>query len=188
MMNLKELEETYEAVVDVVNNCPADDSEAASNAYHIVKLLRSTIRDWPEHTARLDEMYSVLDTYAARLKRQAGGKIGQWAMTSTDKNTKSKHYKINTPLSNAHVSVILLIRQRLKKENTLSLVSLHRIANFYTRRLFEYSDMIDKQIVSDELFFIHTALYSFAVDIGNHTGYLEALMTREGIQFTKIKV
>ncbi|MCM1062699.1 MAG: hypothetical protein NC452_20830 [Eubacterium sp.] len=187
-MNLKELEETYEAVVDVVNSCLDDDSEAASHAYHIVKLLRSTIRDWPEQTAKFDEMYSVLDTYAAKLKKQAGGKIGRWAITSREKNTKGKHYKINTPLTNAHCSVILLIRQRLKEENTLSLVSLHRIANFYTRRLFEYSDMIDKQIVSDELFLISSVLYCFVADIGDHTGYLEGLMTREGISFTQIKV
>ncbi len=187
-MKLKEIEEVYEAVIYVADNCPADSSESASNAYHIVKLLRSSIREFPGHTAKLDEMYSVLDTCAAKLKRQANGKIGRWTFTSKNKDSNGKRYKINTPLSNAHGSVILLIQQRLKKKNALSLVSLHKIANFYTRCFFEYSDMIDKQIVSDELFLIHSVLYSFVASIGDYTGYLEAAMTREGISFTPIKV
>lgn len=75
MYNIKTLMKAYFSVIKLADSCTSTDSTTLSNLYHLVKLIRSAIRDFPQDAVLLDEFKSVLDICSARLKKRVGKKL-----------------------------------------------------------------------------------------------------------------
>ena len=192
MYNIQTLIEAYFFVIKLVDSCTSTDKTTLSNLYHIVKLTRRAIRDFPQDAVLLDEFKSVLDICSARLKKRVGKKLKQYVVVETKfdgsiKDGKGKERKLHSPLTDAYVAITYFIRQKLKNWETDDFLMLYKIADLYMQHLFKYSDEINARDMETSVD-INISLCIIISNIGHYIGYLESAMRAEGIKFDEIRV
>lgn len=187
MYSIKIIEEAYAAVLELADSCTFTDRTTLSNMFHLVKLVRSAIKDFP-HTDRLEEMKSILDVYAAKLKKLTGKNFSQYTIEETVVGRNTKKHRLHSHLTNAHCALTYFIRQKLENKEADDFLRLYKIADLYIQHLFKYSDEVDKNPDIKNLDVINAILYVFISDMGHHAGYLENAMRAESIEFNEIKV
>ncbi|MCM1061860.1 MAG: hypothetical protein NC452_16445 [Eubacterium sp.] len=64
-----------EAAIELAENYTLDNNATRSRIYHLVKLARSSAREFIEIDDELSEMFYTLSMYAAKLKRNSKSKI-----------------------------------------------------------------------------------------------------------------
>lgn len=192
MYNIQTLMGAYFSVIKLADNCTSTDITTLSNLYHLVKLTRRAIRDFPQDAVLLNEFKSVLDICSARLKKRAGQRLKQYFIAETKidgsiSDDKGKKRKLNSPLTDSYVAITYFIRQKLKNKESDDFLTLYKIADLYIQHLFKYSDEInarDTEISSE----INISLCIIISGIGHYIGYLENAMKAEGIKFNEIRV
>ncbi|MCM1523840.1 MAG: hypothetical protein NC120_05220 [Ruminococcus sp.] len=173
------------SAIELVENYTSSDNTNRSRLYHLVKLARSSAREFADTDKELSEMFDTLSMYAAKLKRITDVKIIQVQYVLTCVNTEVSTV-IPIPLSNAHFSLIKLIRHSLNHRITNDYVRLYDISNLYFQKLFQYSDWVNvhREIENYEL--ISGFLLIFVAEIRQHMGWLESAMKFNGIAYEKI--
>ncbi len=78
MYGIKILENACAAAIELANNCADCDAKTQGYIYHLVKFVRAAIRDFPEKTDNLNDMFDLLGKYANRLKRITNNKISKF--------------------------------------------------------------------------------------------------------------
>lgn len=188
MYNIKILEEAYTAVIELTDNCASTDKDTLSNLYHLMRLVLSSIRDFPQDAEQLEKMKDMLDVYSAKLKRRIGKNLSQYYIEETIYNCGVKKNRLYSHLTNAHCALTWFIREKAEKKEVGDFLRIYKIADLYIQHLFEYSDKIRASSGIENLSVINSTLYVFILDIGHHAGYLEKAMRTEGIKFDEIKV
>ena len=105
MYNIETLMGAYFSVIKLADSCTSTDIETLSNLYHLVKLIRRAIRDFPQDAVLLDEFKGVLDICSARLKKRVGKRLKQYVIAETKidgsiKYDKGKKRELHSPLTN----------------------------------------------------------------------------------------
>lgn len=108
--DIKILENAYTSAIELAESCTPDSLSDCRDIYHIVKYVRAAVRDFPDRSNSLGEMFDVLSMHAAKLKRIAGGKISEHVIVS-DSGEMFPLFITNSCGSLAH-----LIRRRLNKK------------------------------------------------------------------------
>lgn len=188
MYSIKIIEEAYAAVIELADNCVSADRITMSNMLHLVKLVRSAIRDFPQAASQLEEKKAVLNVYAAKLKKLTGKNFIQYTIEETVVGRNTKKHRLHSHLTNAHCALTYYIRQKLENKETDDFLRLYKITDLYMQHLFKYSDEIDTNPDAKNLDVINAILYVFISDMGHHIGYLENAMKTEGIKFNEIRV
>ena len=188
MYSIKIIEEAYTAVIELADNCTSTDRTTLSNMLHLVKLVRSAIRDFPQAAKQLEEKKAVLNVYAAKLKKLTGKNFGQYTIEETVVGRSTKKHRLHSHLTNPHCALTYFIREKLKSKEVGDFLRLYKITDLYMQHLFKYSDEVDKNPDVDNLDVINAILYVFIYDAGHHIGYLENAMKVNGIEFDEIKV
>lgn len=111
MYNIKILEEGYAAVIELADGSFPDDDVTLSCMLHLIKLVRSAVNDFPQNAEQLEKMKSLLDIYAAKLKKRTGKKVIQFAIDETVSGSSVKKNKYHLPLTNAHCALAFTILQ-----------------------------------------------------------------------------
>lgn len=192
MYDIETLIGAYFSVIKLADSCTSTDIKTLSNLYHLVKLIRRAIGDFPQDAVLLDEFKSVLDICSARLKKRVGKKLKQYVVVETKfdgsiKDGKGKERELHSPLTDAYVAITYFIRQKLKNWETDDFLMLYKIADLYMQHLFTYSDKINAQD-TENLGDINISLCIIISNIGHYIGYLESAMRAEGIKFDEIRV
>ncbi|MDE7304264.1 MAG: hypothetical protein K2N60_13205 [Oscillospiraceae bacterium] len=188
MYSIKIIEEAYAAVIDLVDGCTSTDKKTLSNMLHLVKLVRSAIRNFPQAAEQLEKKKAVLEVYAAKLKKLTGINFIQYTIEETVVGRNKKKHRLHSHLTNAHCALTYFIRQKLENKETDDFLRLYKIAYLYMQHLFKYSDEIDANPDVKNLDVINAILYVFISDMGHHAGYLENAMRAEGIEFDEIRI
>ena len=188
MYSIKIIEEAYTAVIELADNCTSTDRTTLSNMLHLVKLVRSAIRDFPQAAKQLEEKKAVLNVYAAKLKKLTGKNITKFSIEETVVGHNVKKHRLYSHLTNAHCALTYFIRQKLENKEADNFLRLYKIADLYMQHLFKYSDEIDTNPDAKNLDVINAILYVFISDMGHHIGYLENAMKVNGIEFDEIRV
>lgn len=188
MYNIKILEEAYTAVIELANNCTSTDRTTLSNMLHLVKLVRSAIKDFPQAAKQLEEKKAVLNVYATKLKKLTGKNFSQYTIEETVVGRNTKKHRLHSHLTNAHCALTYFIREKLKSKEVGDFLRLYKITDLYMQHLFKYSDEVDKNPDIENLDVINAILYVFISDMGHHAGYLENAMRIENIDFDEIRV
>lgn len=182
MYSIKILNDAVSAIIELADSCTSEKPSTCSDVYHVMKYVRASVRDFPERTAELDEMYDILNAQAARLRRMAGGKITEHIIV----NENGEIFPL--PLSNSCGSLTHLIRRKINEDDFGNFLNLYKIADLYMHRYFEYA-YIAANTTNEDTGYVSTALIDvFFSKIRKYTGYLEFAMDREGIDFRKITV
>ncbi|MCM1380763.1 MAG: hypothetical protein NC192_02410, partial [Muribaculaceae bacterium] len=75
------------ATIELVENYTFSDNTNRSRLYHLIKLARSSAKDFIDTDRELNEMFDTLGMYAAKLKRNPDVKIIQVQYVLTCVNT-----------------------------------------------------------------------------------------------------
>lgn len=193
MYNIKTLMKAYFSVIKLADSCTSTDSTTLSNLYHLVKLIRSAIRDFPQDAVLLDEFKSVLDICSARLKKRVGKRLEQYVIAETSiggsiSDDKGKERKLYSPLTDSYVAITYFIRQKLENKEVGYFLRLYKIADLYMQHLFKYSDEINARSDVENLGDIKISLCIIISGMEYYIGYLESAMRAEGIKFDVIRV
>ncbi len=193
MYSIETLIAAYFSVIKLADSCTSPDKTNLSNLYHLVKLTRSAIRDFPQDAVFLDEFKSVLNICSARLKKRVGKKLKQYVVVETKvdgsiKDGKGKKRELHSPLTDAYVAVTYFIRQKLENKEVGDFLCIYKIADLYMQHLFEYSNKISTGTADESSSNINISLCIIISGIGYYIGYLENAMRAEGIKFDEIKV
>ncbi|MDE5992026.1 MAG: hypothetical protein K2G87_03140 [Oscillospiraceae bacterium] len=193
MYNIQTLMKAYFSVIKLADSCNSTDETTLSNLYHLVKLTRSAIRDFPQDIVWLDEFKSVLDIYSARLKKRADQRLKQYFIAETEidgsiSDDKGIKRKLHSPLTDSYVAITYFIRQKLKNRETDDFLMLYKIADLYMQHLFQYSDEINVRPDTENLGDINISLCIIISGMGHYIGCLENAMRAEGIKFDEIRV
>ncbi len=192
MYNIETLIGAYFSVIKLADSCTSEDVETLSNLYHLVKLTRRAIGDFPQDAVFLDEFKSVLDICLARLKKRVGKKLKQYVVVETKvdgsiKDGKGKKRELHSPLTDAYVAITYFIQQKLENKEVDDFLMLYKIADLYMQHLFKYSDEINARD-TENLGDINISLCIIINGMGHYIGYLESAMRVESIKFNEIKV
>lgn len=153
--------------------------------YHLLKFIRAAVRDFPENTDK--SMVDILGAYAAKIKRFTDGKISRIAIVERHDGNKIGEI-IPMPITNAHDSIIHLIRHNLRGSNRENYSAVHKITNLYTHRLFEYLDWLDVHPNIENWELKHALIIALSGELGLNTGWLEKAMRFEEIPYDDIIV
>lgn len=145
-----------------------------------MKFTRAALRDFPDQTDEMNDMFDLLITYAAKLKRRTDIQASEHKIISDNSEI------IYLPVTNAHIAIIRLIRQKLNANDVDSFRMMNDIAEFYMCRFFEYSDMIDSHREIENWDLINLLLATFSFEISCNVGYLEYAMKIHGIEYNEI--
>ena len=164
-----------------------------SNLYHLVKLTRRAIGDFPQDAVMLDEFKGVLDIFSARLKKRVAKRLMQYVIAETKidggiSDDKGKKRELHSPLTDSYVAITYFIRQKLKNKESDDFLTLYKIADLYMQHLFKYSDEINARSDTENSSDINISLYIIISGMGHYIGYLENAMRAEGIKFNEIRV
>lgn len=183
MYNIKILNEAVSSIIELAENV-SDDRRERYSIYHLLKLVRAAVRDFSKNT---DDNADRLNAYAAKIKRFTDGKISRIAIVKRHDGNEIGEI-VPLPITNTHDAVIHLIRQNLRIRNRENYSAVHKIADLYMHRFFEYSDYVDKHPDIEDWEFKQTLLTAFCAEIGLHIGWLEKAMRFEEIPYDDIIV
>ncbi|MCM1480430.1 MAG: hypothetical protein NC085_12060 [Muribaculaceae bacterium] len=185
MYNKKVVKNACKAAIDLSKDYTFDNNPTRSCIYHLVKLARVSAKEFIETDDELREMFDTLGVYAAKLKRIPNLKIiqGQYVLTYDDEKVK---IPVPTPMSNAHNSVIRLIRNSLNNRTKDDYVRLYDISNLYVQKLFQYSDWLQVHESIEKYDMINGLLWALVSEIWRHTYWLENAMNFEHIKYDEI--
>lgn len=184
MYNIKILNEAVSSIIELADNV-SDDRRERSSIYHLLKLIRGAVRDFPQNTD--DNTTDLINAYAAKIKRYTNGKISRIAIVKRHDDNEVGEI-IPMPITNAHDAIIHLIRQNLRVRNRENYSAIHKIADLYMHRFFEYSEYVDKHPDIEDWEFKQTLLTAFCSELGLHIGWLEKAMRFEEIPYDDIIV
>ncbi len=182
MYNIKILENTCTAAIELADNCTDCDAKTQGYIYHLVKFVRAAIRDFPEKTDKLNDMFDLLGKYANRLKKSAGDRLSKFIFAGNNGE------KVALPVNNIHGSMMKLISKNLREKNTCNYLQIHKIADLYVHRLFEYSDMIDANPDTPNWDVINDILYTHSSELRHYIFWLEYAMKFQEISYDDIIV
>lgn len=194
MYNVQTLTRAYFSVIKLIDRCSSADWQTLSNLYHLIKLVRRAMRDFPQYAVCLDEFKSVLDISAARLKKRVGKRLNQYFIeettigNSTNDDNGGKKRILHSPLTNSYGAIIYFIRKALNDKKVGDFLMLYNIADLYMQHLFVYSDMIDADSDIYNSGEINVSLRVIISGMGYYIGLIECVMRAEGIKFDEIKV
>lgn len=165
MYNIKILENAYTAVIELADSCNSKKLSTCRDVYHIVKYVRASVRDFSEKTAELDEMFDILNMYATRLRKMAGGKINEHIIV----NENGEVFPL--PFSNPCGALAYLIRRKINENDAANFLNLYKIADLYMHRYFEYT-YIAAQTSDIDTWYVNEALIDvFFSKIRKYIGY-----------------
>lgn len=182
MYNIEILKNAYASAIELAESCTSDKLSACRDVYCILKFVRASVRDFPERTAKLDEMYDILNAQAARLRRMAGGKITEHIIV----NENGEIFPL--PLSNSCGALAHLIRRKLNENDVGNFLHLYRISDLYMHRYFENIDSTVRTSDTDTRYIAESLTDVFFSKIRKYTVRLEMAMNREKIAFSKIRI
>lgn len=182
MYNIKILENAYASAIELAESCTSEKPSTCRDVYHVMKYVRASVRDFPEKTAELDEMYDILNAQAARLRRMAGGKINEHIIV----NENGEIFPL--PLSNSCGALAHLIRRKLNENDVDNFLHLYKISDLYMHRYFEYVGNTACTSDSDARYIDESLTDVFFLKIRKYTVRLEMAMNREKVAFSKITI
>lgn len=193
MYNIETLIGAYFSVIKLADSCTSKDIETLSNLYHLVKLTRRAIRDFPQDAVPLDEFKSALDICSARLKKRVGKRLKRYVIAETKidgsiSDDKGIKRELHSPLTDSYVAITYFIQQKLENKEAGYFLCLYKIADLYMQHLFKYSDEINARSDTENSGEINISLCIIISGIGHYIGYLENAMRAEGIKFDEIRV
>lgn len=180
MYNIKILNEAVSAIIELADNVSNDRVER-SMIYHLLKFIRAAARDFPDNPDK--SMVDILGAHAEKIKRFTDGKIARY--TVVELNIRDR---ISLPVTNAQSAVTYIIQKNLRDKNADNYSAVHKIADLYLHRLFEYSDRLDKHPEIEDYHLKQTMLTAFCAEMGLHIGWLETTMRQNYIEYDDIIV
>ncbi len=120
MYNIKILENAVTAAIELAESCTPDSRSDCRDVFHVVKYVRAAVRDFPNRSSSLEEMFNVLSMHTARLQKIAGREISEYIIVSDSGEV------FPLPITNPYVSLAHLIRQKLQKEDSKDYLHLHK--------------------------------------------------------------
>ena len=153
--------------------------------YHLLKFIRAAVRDFPDNDDHIT--VDLLNAYAAKIKRSANGEISKFITLNLHANNE-KGEAIPLPITNANEALLHLIQQNLRDRNRENYSAIHKIADLYLRKFFEYSDWLDVHHDVENCELKHIMLTAFCSELGLHIGWLEDAMKFEKIPYDDIIV
>ncbi|MCM1330263.1 MAG: hypothetical protein NC253_12590 [Ruminococcus sp.] len=146
------IENAYTALFELADISDLDDRFTRSNIFHLMRFIRAAIRDYPEKSDDLNAMFDNLSAYSARLKRLSDKKISRYVIGlsyTVKKDANKWNMTVPIPISNAHTSLILLVRNCLKEKSKGNYLRLYNIAELYVPKFLDYADWADVHIEND---------------------------------------
>ena len=184
MYNVKILNEAVSSIIDLAENV-SDDRRERSMVYHLLKFIRGEVRDFPENSDKTT--VDILGAYAAKIKHSTNGEISKFITLNLHANYE-KGEVIPLPITNANEALLHLIQQNLREKNRDNYSAIHKIADLYLRKFFEYSDWLDAHPDVENCELKHIMLTAFCSELGLHIGWLEDAMKFEEIPYDDIIV
>ena len=184
MYNIKILNEAVSSIIEIAENV-SDDRQERSMVYHLLKFIRAAVRDFPDNDDHIT--VDLLNAYAAKIKHSTNGEISRFIALELHANYE-KSEVIPLPITNANEALLHLIQQNLRKKNRDNYSAIHKIADLYLRRFFEYSDWLDAHPDVENCELKHIMLTAFCSELGLHIGWLEEAMRFEEIPYDDIIV
>ena len=184
MYNIKILNEAVSSIIAIADSV-SDDHQECSMVYHLLKFIRAAVRDFPPNTDKTT--FDILGAYAAKIKRSANGEISKFIALNLHANYE-KGEAVPLPITNANEALLHLIQQNLRKKNRDNYSTIHKIADLYLRKFFEYSDRLDAHPDVENCELKHIMLTAFCSELGLHIGWLEDAMKFEEIPYDDIIV
>ena len=184
MYNSKILNKAVSSIIDLAENV-SDDRRERSMVYHLLKFIRAAVRDFAENMDK--SMVDILGAYAAKIKRSTDGKISKFVALELHANYE-KSEVIPMPITNANEALLHLIQQNLRGRNRDNYSAIHKIADLYLRKFFEYSDWLDAHPDVENCELKQIMLTAFCSELGLHIGWLEDAMKFEEIPYDDIIV
>ena len=187
MYDKKILKSACDSVIELADSCIYDNRFILSNIYHLIKFVRSAVRDYPEDSAEFLEMLDTLNLYSAIMKRLTYGNISQYKVVFSD-NEGNKMGIFPLRIANAHGAMLYMIRCKLKDKDIARYLHLHNIAALYVPCFFDFSDKLDSETDFPYWYMADTLTCAYATELGNHIGWLEKAMSAKGIAYENIIV
>ena len=184
MYNVKILNEAVSAIINLADNV-SNDRRERSMVYHLLKFIRAAVRDFPENTDK--STVDILGTYAAKIKRSTDGGIARFIALERHAEYEKSEI-IPMPITNANEAILHLIRKNLQEKNSDNYATVHKIADLYLRRFFEYSDWLDARPYIENWDVKQALLCAFSAEMGLHIGSLENAMRNNGLKYDDIIV
>ncbi|MBD5144767.1 MAG: hypothetical protein HDT21_02445 [Ruminococcus sp.] len=184
MYNTKILNEAVSSIIDLADSV-SDDCRERSMVYHLLKFIRGAVRDFPPNTDKTT--VDILGAYVAKIKRFTDGEISRFIALELHANYE-KSEVIPLPITNANEALLHLIQQNLREKNSDNYSAVHKIADLYLRRFFEYSDRLDAHPDFENWALKQVLLIAFCAELGTNIGWLEKAMKLEEIPYDDIIV
>ena len=184
MYNIKILNEAVSSIIAIADSV-SDDRQERSMVYHLLKFIRASVRDFPDNDDHIT--VDLLNAYAAKIKRYTDGGIARFIALNLHANYE-KGEVIPLPITNANEALLHLIQQNLRDRNRDNYSAVHKIADLYLRRFFEYSDRLDAHPDVENCELKHIMLTAFCSELGLNIGWLEEAMKFEEIPYDDIIV
>ena len=187
MYDKKILKSACDSVIELADSCIYGNRFILSNIYHLIKFVRSAVRDYSEDSAEFSEMLDTLNLYSAIMRRLTHGNISQYKVVfSDDEGNKIGIFPL--PIANVHSAMLYMIRCKLKDNDTACYIHLHNIAALYVPYFFDFSDKLDSETDFPYWYLADSLTYSYADELGNHIGLLEKAMDAKRIPYENIIV
>ncbi len=184
MYNIKILNKAVSAIIELADNV-SDDRQERSMIYHLLKFIRAAVRDFSENNDK--SMVDTLGAYAAKIKRSTDGGIARFIALEFHANYE-KSAVIPMPITNANEAILHLIQKNPQEKNSANYAAVHKIADLYLRRFFEYSYWLDARPYIENWDVKQALLCAFSAEMGLHIGYLENAMRNNGLKYDDIIV
>ena len=184
MYNAKILNKAVSSIIDLAENVSGDRRER-SMVYHLLKFIRGAVRDFPKNTDK--STVDILGAYATKIKRSTYGGIARFIALERHAEYEKSEI-IPLPITNANEAVLYLIRKNLQEKNSENYAAVHKIADLYLRKFFEYSDRLDAHPDVENCELKQIMLTAFCSELGLHIGWLEDAMKFEEIPYDDIIV
>ncbi len=182
MYNIKTLENAVTSAIELAESCTSDSRSDCRDVFHVVKYVRAAVRDFPDRSNSLEEMFNVLSIHTARLQKIAGGKFTEHITISSEGEVFPLY------ITNPYGSLAHLIRRKLLKKDVKNYLRLYKIADLFMHRFLEYSDMFDDNLSTQNTELKNCLLYAFSLILEHYINLLELAMKREKIPYDEIIV
>ena len=184
MYNIKILNEAVSSIIAIADSV-SDERQERSMIYHLLKFIRGAVRDFPQNTDK--SVVDILGAYATKLKRSTDERISKFVALELHVNYE-KSEVIPLPITNANEALLHLIQQNLREKNSDNYSAVHKIADLYLRKFFEYSERLDVHPDVENCELKQIMLTAFCSELGLNIGWLEDAMKFEGIPYDDIIV
>lgn len=184
MYNIKILNKAVSAIIELASNV-SDDRRERSMIYHLLKFIRAAVRDFPENTDK--STVDILGAYAAKIKRSTDGGVVRFIALERHAEYEKSEI-IPMPITNANEAILHLIRKNLQEKNSNNYATVHKIADLYLRRFFEYSDWLDARPYIENWDVKQALLCAFCSELGLHIGCLEKNMRNNCLEYDAVIV